>query len=147
MLVISYLFLIIAALMDLKTGKIPNWLNALFWLLIILKTTVDSGFKGIFEILMITIISFGIYIGLYICKALGAGDVKLIIVLTCYWGIVKSLKITFISMILTIIYVLLKKGIKVIFHKDTANAYLTVKMAPFIALSVMVLQLYSYISN
>jgi prepilin peptidase CpaA len=75
-----YLLLIILLLafyIDVRSSKIPNYLTVSGICLGIGYHILDSGLSGITFSLLGFIVGFGVLFLLYLCKALGAGDVKL----------------------------------------------------------------------
>lgn len=80
------MFLMAAAINDVKTGKIPNWLIACGIALGGSKVIWQEGLVG-FCISMVELLS--VFLPLFVCylfRLLGAGDVKLILVIWLFLG-------------------------------------------------------------
>lgn len=80
------MFLMAAAINDVKTGKIPNWLIACGIALGGSKVIWQEGLVG-FCISMVDLLS--VFLPLFVCylfRLLGAGDVKLILVIWLFLG-------------------------------------------------------------
>ena len=74
---ILFLFLIIAFISDIKNQKLPNWLTAGGIVIGIIYHFITDGFGGLLFSLLGLLTAGGIFLILYIFKAIGAGDVKL----------------------------------------------------------------------
>ncbi|MBC5637339.1 prepilin peptidase [Ornithinibacillus sp. BX22] len=74
---ILFLYLIIAFVIDVRFHKIPNWLSAGAMLIGILYHLVMGGIDGLIFSFLGLLVAGGIFLLLYVFKALGAGDVKL----------------------------------------------------------------------
>ena len=138
---IVFIFLFLAAVYDLAKSKIPNWFNGLFLVVSILYVILQNDFQKIGLLLLKVIVAFSLYIWLYVFKAMGAGDVKLIIALSVVLGISMSMKVTFLSMILAIIFSFFKFGIKAFLSWNIKEESGTrkIKMAPFVFVSTVFL--------
>lgn len=66
-----------AALYDLRTRRIPNWITVTGFILGLATNTLLEGTSGLVRALLGFVLGFGIYLGLYLLHAMGAGDVKL----------------------------------------------------------------------
>ncbi|MUK87041.1 prepilin peptidase [Ornithinibacillus sp. L9] len=74
---ILFLFLIIAFIIDVRSHKIPNWLTAGGMVVGILFHLIYGGIDGLIFSFLGLLVAGGIFLILYVFKALGAGDVKL----------------------------------------------------------------------
>lgn len=72
-----FLFLIVAFVMDVRHYKLPNWLTAGGMLVGILYHLISNGIDGLLFSFLGLFVAGGIFLVLYIFKAIGAGDVKL----------------------------------------------------------------------
>jgi prepilin peptidase CpaA len=76
--VVLLALVLVAAVYDVKYRRIPNWLNVLGALAgIALNTFMYSGLAGTLFALKGLGLAFGLYVVLYMLRAMGAGDVKL----------------------------------------------------------------------
>jgi prepilin peptidase CpaA len=69
--------LIAAAIYDVRYRRIPNWLTAGGVLLGVALNTIGPGGQGLLFSLTGFLVAFAIYMVLYILRAMGAGDAKL----------------------------------------------------------------------
>ncbi|RDW21723.1 A24 family peptidase [Oceanobacillus chungangensis] len=74
---ILFVFLVIAFMTDVKYQKLPNWLTAGGMLIGIVYHLITSGVEGLLFSFLGLLVAGGIFLILYVFKALGAGDVKL----------------------------------------------------------------------
>jgi len=85
----QYLLLVllgIAAVVDFRTYRIPNWLTGLAMLVGITLHTVTSHFRGLVFSLEGAAVGLGVFIILYVCGWMGAGDVKLFAAVGSFLG-------------------------------------------------------------
>ena len=72
---------IVAAIWDIRTRRIPNWLTLSGVVLALAINTFIYQFVGIWYGLILSLkglgLAFGVYFVLYLLRAMGAGDVKL----------------------------------------------------------------------
>ena len=68
---------IAAAVSDLKTGRIPNWITAPGAVLGLALQGYHGGFQGALSSLVGAALGLGIFMVLYLAGGMGAGDVKL----------------------------------------------------------------------
>jgi len=68
---------ILAAIWDVRTRRIPNWLTLSGVLLGVALNTFLFEFAGLWFSLKGLGVAFGVYFVLYLLRAMGAGDVKL----------------------------------------------------------------------
>lgn len=109
--------LLIAVLADLATYRIPNALILIGLLLGLAYSFIDKGPPGIADSLFAVIISFILFYFLYIIKALGAGDIKLLLVLASFLGVRFTIKILIASLIVGTVYGCIKMLCSSIFQK------------------------------
>lgn len=74
---ILIVLLITAFIYDVKFHKIPNWLSAGGMLVGIVFHLISGGIDGLIFSFLGLLIAGGIFLILYVFKAIGAGDVKL----------------------------------------------------------------------
>jgi prepilin peptidase CpaA len=75
-----------AAIWDLKSRRIPNWLSLAGIIFGIALNSFLYGFTGFKESLEGMATGFGIYFVLYLVRAMGAGDVKLMAAVGAFVG-------------------------------------------------------------
>lgn len=100
-----YAVLGIASVWDLKTLKIPNALILIGMVLGVTLTTVENGFDGLKLSLIGILVTFLILYPVWALKAIGmpvigAGDVKLFLVVASFLGLTSTLTIVLYSIIL-----------------------------------------------
>ena len=76
----------IAVLMDILHYKIPNWCIAPGMAAGLCMTYAGHGWQGLFIALTQTAVIFAVFYPVYLLKGIGAGDVKLFMLLGCYMG-------------------------------------------------------------
>lgn len=74
---ILFLFLIVAFVIDVRHHKLPNWLTAGGMAVGILFHLIVNGMNGLLFSFFGLLVAGGIFLLLYVFKAIGAGDVKL----------------------------------------------------------------------
>lgn len=74
---ILFVLIIIAFFWDVKYHKLPNWLTAGAMVIGIVFHLITDGINGLIFSFLGLLVAGGIFLILYIFKALGAGDVKL----------------------------------------------------------------------
>lgn len=93
------LVVIVAAIFDLRSRRVPNWLTVSGLLLGILANTILSGGEGLrssFEGLGLALL---IYLPLYLLRGTGGGDVKLMAAVGAITGPGNWLRIFFLTVI------------------------------------------------
>ena len=75
--VLLVVIVLVAAASDIRTRRIPNWLTLPGVLAGILVNVVMAGLPGLKMSLTGLALAFGLYLVLYVLRAMGAGDVKL----------------------------------------------------------------------
>ena len=75
-----------AAIWDLKSRRIPNWLSLTGIILGVALNSFLYGLAGLKESLEGMGMAFGIYFVLYLIRAMGAGDVKLMAAVGAFVG-------------------------------------------------------------
>jgi len=68
---------VVAGLWDLRTRRIPNWLTLSGIAAGLAINSFLSGFIGLWHSGSGMLLAFGVYFALYLLRAMGAGDVKL----------------------------------------------------------------------
>ena len=115
-LIMVVVFVAVAAIYDLRTHRIPNWLvlgGALTCIaaqLIQPMLLVDFGITGALEGIAV---GLAILLPFYIIRVVGAGDVKLLAMVGAYlgpWGVVAAALLSFIAGGLLALAVALAKG-------------------------------------
>lgn len=79
-----FLFLGIAVWEDYRTRKISNLLIIIAFVYAVLYQFDESGVQGVSKALLHAVIIFLVLFPLYLCKAFGAGDIKLLCVTAVY---------------------------------------------------------------
>lgn len=108
--IIYFLFalLVCAFLCDLKCSKIPNALIITGIFTGILYTVFSCSLEELVNRLTITILVFAVLFPFFRLKMLGAGDVKLLMVITLFMGEDEYLKLMAVSFALALIIGLIK---------------------------------------
>ncbi|MFD1017677.1 A24 family peptidase [Thalassobacillus hwangdonensis] len=97
-----YIFIaliIIAFIWDVKFQKIPNWLTASGMVIGIIYHLIAGGLDGFLFACLGLLVAGGIFMLLYLFKAIGAGDVKLFAAIGALTGIEFSLYLMMYSII------------------------------------------------
>lgn len=93
------ILLLITAVIDYKKSRIPNWCIAIGIIIGIFEKLQGDGIKGIVISLVQVLLVFLFFYPFYLLKGLGAGDIKLFMMLGCFMikeELVKCLLITFL---------------------------------------------------
>lgn len=104
-LYILYTILFIVSVWDLRTLKIPNAFIVGGWLIGLVVSFIENGFNGLFEsfvaMLVVGVLLLPIWalsqVGI---RTIGAGDVKLFMVVSVFLGISMTLQIVWYSILL-----------------------------------------------
>lgn len=134
--------LMIAVLADLATYKIPNALTIVGLVASLVYGIHTGGPPELLISSLNVLISFIILFPLYLIKALGAGDIKLFIVLASYYGFRSILVIVFCSLFISAIYGLLKKIFLILIKKKKGLCRLHFAPCIFIAFILHIVHLY-----
>jgi|UPI0003B697F5 prepilin peptidase CpaA len=128
--------LTIAVLADLKSYKIPNALTytSLVGLLIILLST--KGPPGLLQAIISVFIAWGILFLIYLVRGLGAGDVKLFMVIAAALGTKTFFLILIASLIISAIYGLFKITFLLILRKKHGTCHIHFSL-PILAATCM----------
>lgn len=81
----------VAAWFDLKSRRIPNWLVLVGLVASLALQIVFSGIDGFKAWGLGLLVGFGLFLPLYILRAMGAGDVKLMAMVGAFLGPVSGL--------------------------------------------------------
>lgn len=84
---------LVAAVTDVRWGKIPNVLTYIAMLAGLLLQTVEHGARGLLFSLAGGVLFGGVFLLLYLVRAMGAGDVKLATALGCIVGVAASIQL------------------------------------------------------
>jgi prepilin peptidase CpaA len=103
MLVAVFLFTAVAAISDLRTRKIPNYLTAPMCLMGLVYQIGFFGLDGFWSALAGFGAGFGIFFVLWMIGTAGGGDVKLMGALGPWLGAIMVLKVMFVSMLFVIV--------------------------------------------
>lgn len=106
--------LAVAVLADLATNRIPNALILFGLLLGIISRIISKGPPEGIAVIRDIVVAFLIFYVFFILKALGAGDVKLIIVVASFLGVADAAKILATSMVIGALYGCIKLTISII---------------------------------
>lgn len=90
-------FTMTAAISDLKTRKLPNWLTVSAFLAALLMHTVINGLSGLGFSLLGFVTGFGILLVLWLIGGGGGGDVKLMGALGAWLGVNLTLRVFLVS--------------------------------------------------
>lgn len=124
---ILFIFLIVAFFMDVRHYKLPNWLTAGGMLVGIMFHLITNGIDGLIFSFLGLLVAGGIFMILYIFKAIGAGDVKLFAAIGSLVGIHMVLYMMMYSIICGGII-----GIIILLFTKTFLAKITIAMYDFI---------------
>ena len=91
--VIAVVVAIIAAVIDVRQGRIPNKLTYSALIVGILLQAMFWGWKGVLSGVLGSVLFGGLFLAFYVIHAMGAGDVKLAAALGCLAGIPGSLNL------------------------------------------------------
>jgi prepilin peptidase CpaA len=72
-----FVLIAIAAVSDIRSRRIPNWLTFGGMLVGLVVNTALLGSRGLKTSALGLLVGFGVYFALYLFRAIGAGDVKL----------------------------------------------------------------------
>jgi prepilin peptidase CpaA len=75
--ILLILIVFVAAIYDMRSRRIPNWVSVIGFLLGIALNSFLYGAQGAKDCLFAFLVGFGVYFVLYAVHAMGAGDVKL----------------------------------------------------------------------
>lgn len=76
-LMVLIVVVVAAAITDLRSRRIPNWITVSGAVLGLALQVMDGGIRGALLCLGGALLGFGIFIAFYIAGGMGAGDVKL----------------------------------------------------------------------
>ena len=103
LVVVVALFTLTAMIWDLKTRRLPNWLNATALVLALVFHGVNGGWSGIVNSLAGFGVGFGILLVLWLTGGGGAGDAKFMGALGAWLGATLTLIVFFGSGVLALI--------------------------------------------
>jgi len=114
-LVLLVAFVVVAAVFDVRTHRIPNWLVLLGAITCIAGQMIQPALLdfGIAGALKGSAVGFALLLPLYLVRATGAGDVKLMAMVGAYlgpWGIASAAILSFIAGGVLALAVVLAKG-------------------------------------
>lgn len=107
-MLLLFSILIFASFQDARTGKISNWLILIGMILGFVLQTHLYGLWGIFQIIITCVVPFFILFPLFKIGVLGAGDIKIFIVMGFYMNLTDLLICIIISFIIAAIPALVK---------------------------------------
>jgi prepilin peptidase CpaA len=90
-------FTLAAAVSDLRTRKLPNWLTVPAFALALVAHTAANGLPGLGFSLLGFVAGFGILLVLWLIGGSGGGDVKLMGALGAWLGARLTLRVFFVS--------------------------------------------------
>jgi prepilin peptidase CpaA len=76
----------VAAIEDLRSNHIPNWMNVAALLAALVLETLGGGMRGLLEALAGALIGFAVFLVFYLVGAIGGGDIKLMAVFGALLG-------------------------------------------------------------
>lgn len=94
--VVLFVLLVIAAVIDFRTYRIPNWLTAGGTLFALIYATLNSvsAMSGLLVALGGMAIGFLVMLPTYLLRLMGAGDVKLMAMVGAFLGMYSALQAT-----------------------------------------------------
>jgi prepilin peptidase CpaA len=95
-------FTLVAAVMDLRTRRLPNWLTVSAWAVAIVFHSVTSGLSGLAMALAGFAAGFGILLVLWLIGGGGGGDVKLMGALGAWLGVQLTVVVFVLSTVLAV---------------------------------------------
>jgi len=98
-LYLLYAFLILACSFDLKTFKIPNLLVLLFMITGLVFSFLEGGWHTLFSSLISLLITFAIFLPIWIIRIMGAGDIKLLMGISTFLGWQTAFSISYLAII------------------------------------------------
>ncbi len=109
------IFLVVAVAYDLATHRIPNWLNITIVCFGAFFQVYLAGIEGLFSALLGLVAGLCCFLPFYIAGAMGAGDVKLLAAVGCFFGPLPTLQAAIYTLIaggvMALITVLLSGGL------------------------------------
>jgi prepilin peptidase CpaA len=114
-LVLVVAFVVVAAVFDVRSHRIPNWLVLLGAVTCIAGQMIQPALLefGIAGALKGIAVGFALLLPLYLLRATGAGDVKLMAMVGAYlgpWGVASAVLLSFIAGGVLALVVVLAKG-------------------------------------
>ncbi len=114
-LVLAVAFVVVAAVFDVRNHRIPNWLVLLGAVTCIVGQMIQPALLGfgIAGALKGIAVGFALLLPLYLVRATGAGDVKLMAMVGAYlgpWGVASAVLLSFIAGGVLALAVVLAKG-------------------------------------
>lgn len=97
---IVILLLLAASLYDMKERKIPNFLILVGWLLALIFRFLQEGRTGILSCVLAVFITVTVCFPVFLLRAVGAGDIKLLTLISAMHGWKHLLQTTIIWLIL-----------------------------------------------
>ncbi len=88
----AIIILTLAAYIDWKDHRVPNWLTYTAWICGILYQTITNGFDGFTFALLGSAVGLATLIVPYALKGMGAGDVKLMAAVGAWVGYIATLQ-------------------------------------------------------
>lgn len=101
--ILLFILLGIGAVSDYRSNRVSNWLCLFGGIMGLLLTWKKKGFTGIEDIITGMIIILGILLPLWFLHIIGGGDVKLMMMTSCYLGF-RVWKLLAISAVFSAIY-------------------------------------------
>jgi prepilin peptidase CpaA len=87
----------VAAVTDVRTFRIPNWLSLPLLFSGILYHSVNAGVHGLGASLLGALVGFGLLLPFFIAGGMGAGDVKLMAAVGAWLGMALTLRVLVVS--------------------------------------------------
>lgn len=106
-LYILMILLVIASVWDIKTYKIPNALTIFGVVLGLGTTLILNGWMGLLFSILSVVIIFILLVPTWLFFGVGAGDVKLVMVITSFLGFYSAITIGFYAIVMSSIIFLM----------------------------------------
>jgi prepilin peptidase CpaA len=106
--VILPILLLVAAVSDSIKRKVSNRLIGMGFCVVFFLTYAESGAYGILHILWNSVLPIITFYPLFLTHTLGAGDIKLISVMSSYIGIRSTMTVCLTAFVMVSVYVILQ---------------------------------------
>lgn len=136
-IVVLVVLLVIAAVIDWRTYRIPNWLTVGGMVFGLIYNTVAAGpaLSGFLTALVGLAVGLGVLLPLYMLRVMGAGDVKLMAMVGAFVGLPGVLYAVLFSLVAGGIAAVVFSLYRRVFRRMTANVADIVQAMAFVAIA------------